>query len=60
MFGYKQHTVVDDNGLVIAVETTAANQHDSQSMLSLLEPGLNRTAEFTLTKPIAAKSIVKH
>lgn len=37
VFGYKQHTVVDDNGLVIAVETTAANQHDNQSMLLLLD-----------------------
>ncbi len=27
VFGYKQHTLVDDNGLVIAVETTPANQH---------------------------------
>lgn len=25
VFGYKQHTVVDDNGLVIAVETTTAS-----------------------------------
>ena len=30
VFGYKQHTVVDDNGLVMAVETTAANRHGSQ------------------------------
>jgi len=37
VFGYKQHTVVDDNGLVMAVETTAANQHDSQPMLVLLD-----------------------
>jgi len=37
VFGYKQHTMVDDNGLVIAVETTAANQHDSQPMLALLD-----------------------
>lgn len=29
VFGYKHHTLVDDNGLVIAVETTAANRHDS-------------------------------
>lgn len=36
-FGYKQHTLVDDNGLVVAVETTAANQHDSKSMLGLLD-----------------------
>ena len=37
MFGYKQHTLVDDNGLVMVVETTAANQHDSQPMLKLLD-----------------------
>jgi len=37
VFGYKQHTVVDDNGLVMAVETTAANRHDSQPMLVLLD-----------------------
>ncbi len=35
VFGYKQHTLVDDNGLVIAVETSAANQHDSKPMLAL-------------------------
>jgi IS5 family transposase len=35
-FGYKQHTPVDDNGLVMAVETTAANQHDSKSMIELI------------------------
>jgi IS5 family transposase len=37
VFGYKQHTVVDDNGLVIAVETTAANCHDSRPLLTLLD-----------------------
>lgn len=37
VFGYKQHTVVDDNGLVLAVETTAANCHDSKSLLGLLD-----------------------
>lgn len=37
IFGYKQHTVVDDNGLVMAVETTAANCHDSKPLLSLLD-----------------------
>ena len=37
VFGYKQHTVVDDNGLVMAVDTTAANQHDSKPMLALLD-----------------------
>ena len=37
VFGYKQHTVVDDNGLVLAVETTAANCHDSKPPLGLLD-----------------------
>ena len=31
VFGYKQHTIVGDNGLVMAVETTAANQHDNMA-----------------------------
>ncbi len=37
VFGYKQHTLVDNNGLVLAVETTAANQHDSKPLLTLLD-----------------------
>lgn len=37
IFGYKQHTLVDNNGLVVAVETTAANQHDSKPLLTLLD-----------------------
>jgi IS5 family transposase len=37
LFGYKQHTLVDDNGLVLAVETTAANRHDSQPLLDLID-----------------------
>ncbi len=37
LFGYKQHTLVDDNGLVIAVETTAANRHDSQPLIGLVD-----------------------
>ena len=37
VFGYKQNTVVDDNGLVLAVETTAANCHDSKPLLDLLD-----------------------
>ena len=37
LFGYKQHTLVDDNGLVLAVETTAANRHDSLPMLDLID-----------------------
>jgi len=37
VFGYKQHTVVNGDGLVLAVETTAANCHDSKPLLSLLD-----------------------
>jgi len=37
VFGYKQHCIVDVNGLVMSVETTAANQHDSKPMLDLLD-----------------------
>ncbi|TXI25438.1 MAG: IS5 family transposase [Nitrosomonas sp.] len=37
VFGYKQHILVDNNGLVMAVETTAANQHDSKPLLTLLD-----------------------
>ncbi len=37
VFGYKQRTLVDDHGLVVAMETTAANQHDSQPMLDVLD-----------------------
>ena len=37
VFCYKQHTLVDHNGLVMAVETTAANCHDSKLLLTLLD-----------------------
>src|SRR5574337_1670020 len=37
VFGYKQHTVVDSNGLVMAVTATAANCHDSKPLLDLLD-----------------------
>lgn len=60
VFGYKQHTAVDDNGLVIAVETTAANQHDSQPMLALLDKAaVKPEAVCMLTKLVIAKSIEK-
>ena len=37
VFGYKQHTLVDGNGLVVAVETTPANRHDSRPFLGLVD-----------------------
>jgi len=35
--GYKQHTLVNDTGLVMAVETTPANRHDSQPFVGLID-----------------------
>ncbi len=32
VFGYKQHTLFNNNGLVLAVETTGANCHDSKPL----------------------------
>lgn len=37
VYGYKQHTLVDGNGLVIGVITTPANVHDSQPLEPLLD-----------------------
>ena len=37
VFGYKQHTLVDHQGLVLAVETTPANRHDSQPFIDLVD-----------------------
>lgn len=37
VFGYKQHTLVDHQGLVVAVETTPANRHDSQPFIDLVD-----------------------
>jgi len=37
LFGYKQHTVVNNDGLVQGVVTTAANTHDSQPLIGLVD-----------------------
>jgi IS5 family transposase len=37
VFGYKQHTLVDHQGLVIAIETSPANRHDSQPFIDLVD-----------------------
>ena len=37
VFGYKQPTLVDHQGLVIAIETTPANQNDSQAFIDLVD-----------------------
>lgn len=43
VFGYKQHTAVDGNGLVLAVETTPANRHDSQPFVDLVDKAKVKT-----------------
>jgi len=37
LFGYKQHTVVNNDGLVHGVVTTAANTHDSLPLIELID-----------------------
>lgn len=36
-YGYKEHIATDENGLVLSLETTAANEHDSLKLETLLE-----------------------
>ena len=36
-YGYKEHIATDENGLVLSLETTAANEHDSLKFEPLLE-----------------------
>ena len=36
-FGYKRHTVTDENGLVLAEETTAANESDIKHLETPME-----------------------
>ena len=38
-FGYKQHTLVNQDGLVQGIITTPANRHDSKPFVELLEKG---------------------
>lgn len=37
IFGYKKHHATDDNGIILAVHTTTANEHDSKGLKSLLK-----------------------
>lgn len=60
-FGAKKHCLADDNGLIVAVETTPANVHDSTVFETLLDKGqLDENAEvqadkgYTSTKNRAA------
>lgn len=43
-FGYKRHHVVDLNGLILKVHTTAANVHDGKQMSALIK-GINTEEE---------------
>lgn len=36
-FGYKRHTVTDENGMVLAEETTAANESDIKHLKTPLK-----------------------
>ena len=36
-FGYKRQVAVDPNGMIYCVDTTTANEHDSQGLIPLLE-----------------------
>ena len=44
-FGFKHHDAVDENGLVVAVHTIAANQHDSKGLIPLLKKTPKRYKE---------------
>lgn len=37
IYGFKKHEAVDENGLVVAVHTTTANEHDSKGLIPLLK-----------------------
>ncbi len=37
IFGYKRHDAVDENGMILAVHTTTANEHDSKGLKPLLK-----------------------
>ncbi|CEN44231.1 conserved hypothetical protein [Capnocytophaga canimorsus] len=37
LFRIQKQIAVDSNGLVLAVHTTAANEHDSKGLIPLLE-----------------------
>lgn len=37
VFGYKRHDGVDENGMILAVHTTTANEHDSKGLKPLLQ-----------------------
>lgn len=36
-YGYKEHVATDENGLILSVETTSANEHDSKAFEKLID-----------------------
>jgi len=48
-YGYKKHIAVDDEGMVEAVHTTTASEHDSKGMTAVLEkvPDQKKESVFT-------------
>ena len=36
-YGFKEHIATDENGLILSIETTPANEHDSLSFEKLIE-----------------------
>lgn len=57
LYGYKKHTCTDKNGLVIAIETTAGNESDTQLMETVIEKsGLTNGTEVYADKGYSSKS----
>jgi IS5 family transposase len=57
VFGYKQHSLVVDNGLVMAVATSPAKQYDSQPFMDLRDKAVNKGARVhAAIKPTPVKS----
>lgn len=44
-FGFKHHDAVDENGLIVSVHTTTANEHDSKGLAALLDKTAKRHKE---------------
>jgi IS5 family transposase len=58
VFGYKQHSLFDDSGLVMAVATTPAKQQNSQPFMDLRDNAVvNKGARvYAAIKPTPVKS----
>jgi IS5 family transposase len=57
-FGYKSHTLTDEQGLVLAVETTPANVHDAKATEALLNKlDINKGTKLMADKGYVGKRI---